>query len=1008
VKTFCKVLIALTCMTTCVRAQAPVQDPYSIGVALGGQGNCPVFISGVMPDSPAEHAGILGGDYLMAVAGTGVEGVAQALDLLRSEKPANVTLKLWRSGKEFEVVVGREKRSLILARNGGKSTSSAATDLDARDAEVGRMIRLDPGRVVGQVFAPSHYPENPEVFYPGFELLILHNPAQVVVGGIENGPALQAGVSSGDTIVSVNGVSTMGKPPSELERLFSSARPELIRLKIDRLGSLRTVEFRLEKALEIASQSGWRLANGRLIPLWAIGQDSRCFPSRREAIFDRTLVLPSAVIGGFIEAHWMEDGNSFWFAEGGRDDATIYKYDPVAESKTLLFNTLRLRSVLALLVGHELPGTGLPFDQFTFLPGEQAARFRFDDRDYILQLASYTITPVPPESEGEKDRHIPHFIRKGTMDLMPAVYEKISPDGRWFLGSKDGNLYLRSTIDDRSLSLTNDGTKDYGWDADGALWAPNNLFLGVVKTDQRDVPLYPIVQWLKLAPDVEWVRHAYTGSGIPKPEYYVVDATSKKQVRIDAGPGVLNFRGWRSDSSELLLTRLESKQLDFLAANPRTGATRLLFTETTDTFFDPGLTASYSPNFTPLSDNLRFLWLSERDGWNQIYLYDLGGAFIRKLTVDHRPVLRVIAIDEKGGWVYYTAYGAEGRPYDLHLYRVNVQGGEATRLTEASGQHDQSLYFSYLGAGKAEGIQISPSRQFFLDSHSDVNRLPQTDLRRADGKLIEVLAKANGDAVMALRLHPPEEFTAKAADKQTGLYGIVYKPYDFDSTKKYPVLDQIYAGFQTTWVSRTFAGWSGAQAQAFANLGFIVFCVDARGTPDRGKEFQDVVYRNLGRNEIPDHVAVLKQLAAERPYMDMLRVGVFGGSLGGYFTIRAMLQAPEVFQVGVAIAPISDFRQVSGSPMLLLGSPEDNKNAYEFASNLRIAGNLKGHLLLIHGTSDVNVPFTATIQMIDALERAGKPYDLVVLPEQGHAPTGQAATYYQEALKRYLVEHLNP
>jgi dipeptidyl aminopeptidase/acylaminoacyl peptidase len=168
------------------------------------------------------------------------------------------------------------------------------------------------------------------------------------------------------------------------------------------------------------------------------------------------------------------------------------------------------------------------------------------------------------------------------------------------------------------------------------------------------------------------------------------------------------------------------------------------------------------------------------------------------------------------------------------------------------------------------------------------------------------------------------------------------------------------------------------------------------------------VYRNLGRNEIPDHVAVLKQLAAERPYMDMLRVGVFGGSLGGYFTIRAMLQAPEVFQVGVAIAPISDFRQVSGSPMLLLGSPEDNKNAYEFASNLRIAGNLKGHLLLIHGTSDVNVPFTATIQMIDALERAGKPYDLVVLPEQGHAPTGQAATYYQEALKRYLVEHLNP
>jgi PDZ domain len=296
-KTFYKVLIALTCMATRVQAQAPVNDPYSIGVALGGQGNCPVFISGVIPDSPAEHAGILGGDYLMAVAGTAVEGIAQAFDLLRSEKPANVTLKLWRSGKEFEVVVGREKRSLILASNGGKSTSSAATYLDARDAEIGRMIRLDPGRVVGRVFAPSHYPENPEVFYPGFEILVLRNPGQVVVGGIENGPALQAGVSSADTIVSVNGVSTEGKAPAELERLFSSARPELIRLKTDRLLSLRTVEFRLEKASEIARQNGWRLANGRLIPLWAIGQNSRCFPSRREAIFDRTLALPGAVTG---------------------------------------------------------------------------------------------------------------------------------------------------------------------------------------------------------------------------------------------------------------------------------------------------------------------------------------------------------------------------------------------------------------------------------------------------------------------------------------------------------------------------------------------------------------------------------------------------------------------------------------------------------------------------------------------------------------------------------------
>ncbi len=273
---------------------------------------------------------------------------------------------------------------------------------------------------------------------------------------------------------------------------------------------------------------------------------------------------------------------------------------------------------------------------------------------------------------------------------------------------------------------------------------------------------------------------------------------------------------------------------------------------------------------------------------------------------------------------------------------------------------------------------------------------------------MEVLSKSSADDVRMLRPHPPEEFSAKAADGKTDLYGILYRPYDFDAGKRYPVLDAIYACYQTTWVARTFGNGLGAQAQAYANLGFIVFAVDARGTPDRGKAFQDVVFGNLGRNEIPDHVAVLKQLAAARPYMDMSRVGVFGGSFGGYFTIRAMLQAPDIFSVGVAAEPLTDFRQVSGSGVLLLGPPENNIAAYDFASNLRIAGNLKGHLLLIHGTSDVNAPLTATLQMIQALIEAGKPYDLVLLPGQDHMPSGQSAAYLMQAEKRYLVEHLKP
>jgi dipeptidyl-peptidase-4 len=739
------------------------------------------------------------------------------------------------------------------------------------------------------------------------------------------------------------------------------------------------------------------------------------------ALFERTLAFPTQVTGGFIEAHWMEDGNRFWFAQGGRGNITIFKYDPLQRTKVPLFDAERLRSGLTPLAGRELPGKELPFDQFTFLPGEKAVRFKFDGHDFLLDMASYKIQPVASETPEEEDRHTPRLLHKGLLAAAPPVYETLSPDQRLFLGTAEelsyftptkagatGNLYLRSSADSRSEALTEDGTKDYGWDSEGSVWAPNSACIAATKIEQRGAPLYPIVDWLKTPPDVAFVHHPYFGPGVMKPEYYVIHAASKKKVRIDAGEGTVFFRGWCSDSSELLITRQQAKQLDFMAVDPKTGAARLLFTETTTTFFDLELGLPNSPNFTLLSDNRRFLWLSERDGWSQIYLYDLDGRLIRKLTGDPRPVARVVAVDEKGGWIYYTAHGAEGRPYDFHLYRVSLQGGKASRLTDATGQHDWSLYFSLGGWSDGEGIRMSPSRQYFLDSHSDVDRPPQTDLRRADGQLVEVVSKASADNVRMLRPHPPEQFSAKAADGKTDLYGILYRPYDFDAGKRYPVLDAIYAGFQTTWVAHTFTHGTGALAQAYANLGFIVFTVDARGTPDRGKAFQDVVYGNLGRYEIPDHVAVLKQLAAARPYMDMSRVGVFGGSFGGYYTIRAMLQAPEVFQVGVAFASVTDFRQVSGMGELLLGPPESNKPAYDFASNLRIAGNLEGHLLLIHGTSDLNAPLTATLQMIQALIEAGKPYDLVLLPGQDHMPAGQSAAYLMQAEKRYLVEHLKP
>jgi dipeptidyl aminopeptidase/acylaminoacyl peptidase len=258
--------------------------------------------------------------------------------------------------------------------------------------------------------------------------------------------------------------------------------------------------------------------------------------------------------------------------------------------------------------------------------------------------------------------------------------------------------------------------------------------------------------------------------------------------------------------------------------------------------------------------------------------------------------------------------------------------------------------------------------------------------------------------VNELKWEPPEEFVVKAADGTTDLYGVLFKPYDFDPEKKYPVIDQIYGALSV--VPHGFAG--GRWAREFAQLGFIVFIVDNRGTDGRGRDFfRKTSFVQPGRPEIPDHVTTLQQLAETRPYMDLGRVGLLGWSNGGYMTIRGLLLAPDVYHVGVAGSPLTDLA-AHWAMESAMGPIEKNKEAYTYASNLPLADQLKGKLLLTHGTSDVNVPFSNTVKMIEALIRARKPYELLVLPGQGHDITVESLDYELEAIRRYFQEHLKP
>jgi dipeptidyl aminopeptidase/acylaminoacyl peptidase len=706
--------------------------------------------------------------------------------------------------------------------------------------------------------------------------------------------------------------------------------------------------------------------------------------------------FPQLVQGGQWTPMWRPDGRSFCVVDGAPDRTAILQVDPETGATAPLLDAPRVRKALETVLASPVPWTGLPFTQFRFVNAQQAIEFCYDGRWFRLDVTTYELIELPPAEQERRARQVPREIGKTFLGPRQPIHEAAAPDGTKLLTTREGNLWLRLVADDRCEQLTDDASEDVTWTVEDARWDADSRYVAAIRTDATGVDRLPVVHWLKPLEEVEWAPYAKSGARQAVRELCVVDTLSKRVVAVDLGrPGDDTFRltplAFIPDGRFLfLVSDRRNKVLELRSADIRTGDSTVTVEERQESFVYGINWIGFATSFTLLPDSDHFVWMSERDGWRHAYFYRLDGELVRRLTDGTFEVERVVGVDLAAERIYLVARSDAQRPYDSHLCSVSIDGTGFRQLTNEPGVHLPI---------------VSPDGDTVVDIHSSVDRAPRTDLHRGDGTLVTTLAVADVSTLDELAYQPPEEFTATALDGETVLYGVLYKPPGFNPTRRYPVVEYIYGGPQL--ITHQLDYLNGGLARMLAQLGFVTFVVDGPGTPGRGKKFQDVVAKRFGQYEVEEHANVVRQLAQQHVWFDVDRVGIIGGSWGGYNTIRALLRAPDTYNVGVAFYPVADCINGAGTAIEpYLDYPQDEPAAYAAASNLSEVDKLRGKLFLIHGTSDVNAPFSATMQLVDAFIKADKAIDLLVVPELDHSTDGWRAHYAFDRAAEYLVEHL--
>ncbi|MCA9737503.1 MAG: S9 family peptidase [Gemmatimonadetes bacterium] len=689
---------------------------------------------------------------------------------------------------------------------------------------------------------------------------------------------------------------------------------------------------------------------------------------------------------GLPDLEWMPDGGSLSFIQGGPDGTTDLVAIDVASGE----GRLLVRGATLVPDGEDAPIAIEGYDWspdggrlLLYTRSERVWRENTKGFYYVLDLADGRLRALSDD---------PGFQQ----------FAKFSPDGTRVGFVRAHDLWVKDLVADTETRLTHDGSEDvingtFDWVyeeelglQDGWRWSPDGESIAFWRLDQSAVRTFFMIDDLQDYAATVPVRYPKAGEQNSSVRVGVVAASGGDPRWLDLGtdPDIYVARmDWTPDGRVLLqrLNRLQNR-LDVLEGDPATGATRTLFVEESETWVDVDDALTWV-------DEDRFLWTSDRDGWEHVYLYRRDGTVERQLTRGEFEVTALEGVDPEQGWVWVTT--TRQSPLGRQLERVRLTGGELERVSEGEGTHD---------------VDLSPTGAFYIDAWSSLGRPPAYAMHRGNGETVRVLSD-NADLVQRLDTLGlgSEEFFHFTTEDGVDLNGWMIRPPGFDPARRYPVLMYVYGGPGSQTVLDSWGGTRWYWHQVLAQRGFVIVSVDGRGTGARGRDFQKTTYLELGRWETHDQIAAARWLAT-RPWVDPDRIGIWGWSYGGYMTLNALEHGADVFAAGIAVAPVTHFKFYDTIyTERFLRTPQTNAAGYAAYAPLENVDLLEDDLLLVHGTGDDNVHFQNSVQLVDALQQAGKDFDLMIYPNRTHAIEGtRSQMHLYRMMLGWLQEHLGP